>query len=174
MLPSIQRDVNRETARVVEQMMYTRIVVHDQNSFEIAYSGSTIPDRASLSKPMLIEVRQKDDICLVRCEGHLITANQEYLCAKKDEIKRATSNKVLVDFSDASDIGSAGIGFIVGVYTSTRNSGGRFVLVGIRPRVREVLDITRVSTAIPLAADIASGLVTLRDEGLAVGAQTNC
>src|SRR5215472_5706480 len=123
------------------------------------------------SEPMLIEVRQKDEICLVRCEGRLVTADQEYLHAKKDEIKRANCNKVLADFSDVSDIGSAGIGFIVGVYTSTKNSGGRFVLVGLRPRVREVLDITRVSTAIPLAADIASGLVALCDAGLAAGSQ---
>ncbi len=122
-----------------------------------------------LSKPMLIEVRQKDEICLVRCEGHFITADQEYLRAKKDEITGANCKKVLVDFSDVSDIGSAGIGFIVGLYTSAKNSGGRFVLVGIRSRVREVLDITRVSTAIPLAADIASGLVILSEERLAEG-----
>jgi anti-anti-sigma factor len=115
---------------------------------------------------MLIEVRQKDEICLVRCEGRLVTADHEYLHAKKDEIKGANCKKVLADFSEVPDIGSAGIGFIVGVYTSTKNSGGRFVLVGIRPRVREVLDITRVSKVIPFAADIASGLATLRDECL--------
>ena len=124
------------------------------------------------SKPMLIEVRQKDEICLVRCEGRLVTADHEYLHAKKDEIKGANCKKVLADFSEVPQIGSAGIGFIVGVYTSTRNSGGRFVLVGLRPRVREVLDITRVSAVIPLAADIASGLLTLCDEGLAAGTQS--
>jgi len=123
------------------------------------------------SKPMLIEVRQKDEICLVRCEGRLVTGDHEYLHAKRDEIKGANCKKVLADFSEVLDIGSAGIGFIVGVYVSTKNSGGRFVLVGPRPRVREVLDITRVSTVIPLAADIASGLATLCDEGLAAGAQ---
>jgi anti-anti-sigma factor len=123
------------------------------------------------SKPMLIEVKQKDEICLVRCEGRMVTANHEYLRAKKDEIMGANCRKVLADFSEVPDIGSAGIGFIVGVYTSTKNSGGRFVLVGLRPRVREVLDITRVSTVIPLAADFASGLLTLCDEGLAAGAR---
>ena len=120
---------------------------------------------------MLVEVKQKDEICLVRCEGHFVTADHEYLRAKKDEIKGANCKKILADFSEASDIGSAGIGFIVGVYTSTKNSGGCFVLLGVRPRVREVLDLTRVSTIIPLAADVASGLVTLREEGLAAGAQ---
>jgi anti-anti-sigma factor len=123
------------------------------------------------SKPMLIEVRQKDEICLVRCEGRLVTADHEYLRAKRDEIKGANCKKVLADFSQVPDIGSAGVGFIVGVYTSTKNSGGRFVLVGLRPRVREVLDITHVSTVIPLAADIASGLATLCDDGLAASYQ---
>src|ERR1700730_15099028 len=120
---------------------------------------------------MLIEIRQNDGICLVRCEGRLVTADHKYLRAKKDEIMGANCRKVLADFSEVPDVGSAGIGFIVGIYTSTKNSGGRFVLVGLRPRVREVLDITRVSTVIPLAADIASRLVTLCDEGLAVDAQ---
>jgi anti-anti-sigma factor len=122
------------------------------------------------SKPMLIEVKQKDELCLVRCEGRLATEDHEYLRAKKDEIKRANCKKVLADFSEVPEIGSSGIGFIVGVYTSTKNSGGRFVLVGIRPRVREVLDLTRVSTIVPLAADFASGLVTLCDEGSPTGA----
>jgi anti-anti-sigma factor len=119
---------------------------------------------------MLIEVSQEDDICLVRCEGRFVTANHKYLRAKKHEIIAANSEKVLAEFSEVSDLGSAGIGFIVGVYTSTKNRGGRFVLVGVRPRVREVLDLARVSTVIPLAADMASGLVMLSDEGLAAGA----
>ena len=123
------------------------------------------------SKPMLIEVKPKDGLCLVRCEGRLVTADHKYLHAKKDEIKGANCKKVLADFSEVSEIGSAGIGFIVGVYTSTKNSGGRFVLVGLRPRVREVLDRMLVTTVIPLATDIASGLATLCDEGLAAGAQ---
>ena len=123
------------------------------------------------SKPILIEVRQKDEICLVRCAGRLVTGDHEYLYSKRDEIKGANCKKVLADFSEVRDIGSAGIGFIVGVYTSTKNSGGRFVLVGLRPRVREMLDITRVSTIIPMAEDVASGLVTLCDEGLVAGVQ---
>jgi hypothetical protein len=56
------------------------------------------------SKPMFIEVRQKDEICLVRCEGRLVTADHEYLHAKKDEIKRANCKKVLADFSEVPEI----------------------------------------------------------------------
>jgi anti-anti-sigma factor len=118
---------------------------------------------------MFIEVKQKDEVCLLRCEGRFVAGiDPEYLRVKGDEIKGLDCKKVLADFRGVSDIGSAGIGFIVSLYTSTtRNSGGRFILVGLRPRVREVFDITRVSTVIPVAADIESGLATLFDESLA-------
>ncbi|PYU25257.1 MAG: hypothetical protein DMG32_12385 [Acidobacteria bacterium] len=119
---------------------------------------------------MVIEVKQKDDVCFLRCEGRFVTGTDpEYLRIKRDEIKALNCKKVLADFSEVSDVGSAGIGFIVGVYTSTKNSDGRFILVGLRPRVREVFDLTRVSGVIPLATDITSGLAILCGESPAAG-----
>jgi anti-anti-sigma factor len=117
---------------------------------------------------MVIDVKKKDEVCILRCDGRFLAgADPEYLRVKKDEIKGQNCKKVLADFSEVSDVGSAGIGFIVGLYTSTRNSGGRFILVGLRPRVREVFELTRVSTVVPSATDIASGLAILFDESLA-------
>src|SRR5215469_8960838 len=102
---------------------------------------------------MLIEVKQKEEICLLRCEGRFVAGTDpEYIRVKRDEIKRLNCKKVLADFSEVSDVGSVGIGFIVDVYNSTWHSGGRFILVGLRPRVREIFDITHVSKVIPLAA----------------------
>src|ERR1700676_5621109 len=106
-------------------MMYVRIVVHDQNTFEIAHAESTISDRKPLSKPMLIEVRQKDEICLLRCEGRFVAGTDpEYLRAKKDAIKGANCKKVLADFSEVSEIGFAESGFVAGVTPPPRNPGG--------------------------------------------------
>jgi anti-anti-sigma factor len=87
---------------------------------------------------MFIEIKQNEEVCFLRCEGRFVAGTDpEYLCAKRHEIKRLNCKKVLADFSEVSDFGSAGIGFIVGVYTFTRDSGGRFILVGLRPRVRD-------------------------------------
>jgi anti-anti-sigma factor len=117
------------------------------------------------SKEMVIEVEQKGEVCLLRCEGRFVAGTDpQYLRAKRDEVNRLRCKKVLADFREVSDIGSAGIGFIVGIYTSTRDSGGRFIVVGLRPRVRELFDLTRVSTIIPLAPDVASGLAVLGKE----------
>lgn len=117
---------------------------------------------------MVIEVKKRDEVCYLRCEGRFVAGTDpQYLRVKRDEIKGLNCKEVLADFSEVSDVGSTGIGFIVGVYTSTLDLGGRFIVVGLKPRVREIFDLTRVSTVIPLAADIASGLAILSDLRLA-------
>jgi anti-anti-sigma factor len=113
---------------------------------------------------MLIELQQKDDIVIVRFQGRIATgADSEYLSTKLEEVRSRRSDKVLADFREVSSIGSTGIGFVVGVYTSVvKIPGGRFVLIGANSRVREVLELTRLSTIIPLADDVNSGLAVLQ------------
>jgi anti-anti-sigma factor len=113
---------------------------------------------------MLIELQQKDDIVILRFQGRIATgADSEYLGTKLEEVRSRRSDKVLADFREVSSIGSTGIGFVVGVYTSVvKIPGGRFVLMGANPRVREVLELTRLSTIIPLAEDMSAGLAVLQ------------
>ena len=120
---------------------------------------------------MLIELHQIDDVCVLRFEGRLTTgADPEYLRGKTEELKQLNCGKVLVDFRDALSIGSTAIGFIVAVYSSvSKMPEGRFVLVGAQPRVREVLDLTRLSSILPMAVDIASGMAALRGTARAHG-----
>jgi anti-anti-sigma factor len=117
---------------------------------------------------MLIEIEQQyDHVCILHCKGRLIAGPEmEYVQNKMEEIKTLACAKVLADFEDVTAIGSIGVTFIVGAYTSVmRQPGGRFVMTGVKPNVRHVLDLTRLSTVIPLASDIASGLAILRAEG---------
>lgn len=120
---------------------------------------------------MLIEVSQIDDVCVLRFEGRFVTGSDpEYLRGKSDELKRLDCAKVLADFREVISIGSTAIGFLVAVYSSvTRSPDGRFVLVGAQPRVREVLDLTRLSSILPMAADMASGMAALRGTASAHG-----
>jgi len=120
---------------------------------------------------MLIELNQIDDVCIVRCEGRIATGSDpEYLRSKLDEVKRLACGKVLVDFREVVSVGSTGIGFVVAMYSSvTKLPDGRFVLVGAQPRVREVLDLTRLSSILPMAADMASGMAALRGTASAHG-----
>ena len=83
---------------------------------------------------MVIQVKQEDEVCFLRCAGRFVAGiDPEYLRVKRDEIKQLNCKKVLADFSQVSQVGSVGIGFIVGVYTSTRSLGGRFYARGPEP-----------------------------------------
>ena len=120
---------------------------------------------------MLIALHQIDDVCVLRFEGRFTTgSDSEPLRGKAEEIKQLNCGKVLVDFREVVSVGSTAIGFIVAIYSSvTKRPDGRFVLVGAQPRVREVLDLTRLSTILPMAADMASGMAALRGTASAHG-----
>jgi anti-anti-sigma factor len=126
-------------------------------------SCSTLPAPVpTVPKTIMIDIEKKDDVCLLRFRGNFHTGEDpDYLRAKMEEIKTVNCPKVLADFEDVPLVGSTGISFLVELY---RNSGGRFVLVKTQPRVREVLDITRLSTVFPQAADVESGLAALSSE----------
>jgi|SRR5579863_2722263 len=115
---------------------------------------------------MLIEFEDKDDVCILRLKGRFVTgADYGYLRGKTDELKKRGCRKVLADFHDVPYVDSTGIAFVVGIYTSVVGGlGGRFVLVALSHRVREVLDLTRLSTVIPIYADEAGGLAALHAE----------
>jgi anti-anti-sigma factor len=120
---------------------------------------------------MFIEVRQQyDGFCILHCEGALVPGPEmHYMQARLDEIGKLTCTRLLVDFQDVTAIGSMGVTFIVAAWKSVmRRPGGRFVLTGVNKRVRLVLDLTRISTVIPIASDLASGLAILGPEAAVV------
>jgi anti-anti-sigma factor len=121
---------------------------------------------------MLIEIERQDDVCILSLKGRWGTgADPEYLRSKADEVKSQSRGKILVDLRELDSVGSTGIGFVVGIYTSVvKNPAARFVLVGANSRVREVLDLTRLSMIIPMAANLASGLTALSGDGPAARA----
>jgi|SRR5665213_443361 len=108
---------------------------------------------------ILINIEVLGDVCLLHFAGHLHAGvHLDYLNAKMNEIRTLACKKFLANFEDVLSLGSAGLSFIIGLY---KISGGQLVLVKTQPRVREVLDITRLNTMIPMTADIESGLAAL-------------
>jgi len=108
---------------------------------------------------MLIDFEYRGDVCILRPKGRFVTGlDAAYLHSKTEEVRNSGRRKVMADFRDVPYVDSTGIGFLVGVYTTVTNAGGRFVIVGPRERVREVLDLTRLSSVMPIAADEAAGM----------------
>ena len=112
---------------------------------------------------MQVNFEFKGDICILRLRGKIHTgADAEYLCSKVDELRATGSSKVIADLSEVPYLDSTGIGFLVGMYTSTMNrKGGSFIVSNPGPRVRHVLKIMRLAEIVPIAADEASAIQML-------------
>ena len=113
---------------------------------------------------LLIQITSQDDICNVSVSGRLVAGmDSDDLDAHLIEIKNLKPGKLLVDVSAVTAIGSIGVGFLMNLYASiVRNPDGRFVMVGANSRVRQVLDVTRMSQIISQAPDVTSGQAMLR------------
>jgi anti-anti-sigma factor len=122
-------------------------------------SLSPLGPARTVRDPILINIEVRGDVCLLHFKGYLHAgADSDYLNAKMDEIKTVACTKCLANFEDVMSLGSAGLSFLIDLY---KTSDGHLVLVKTQPRIREVLDITGLSTVIPLATDIESGLAAL-------------
>jgi anti-anti-sigma factor len=109
---------------------------------------------------MTIDIERKGDRCIIRLKGEFRSgADIGYLRAKFEGIKALEPREILADLSGVSSMGSSGIGFIVGLYTSViKKPGGRFVMAGANPRVKEVFAVTNVDTVIPSTDTLESAL----------------
>ena len=116
------------------------------------------PARGLLS-PIQIKIELLADLCLLHFKGRLhASVHLDYLNAKLEEIKALACTKYLANLEGVTSLDCRGLSFIISLYKA---SGGRLVLMNPQPQVREVLDITRLSTVIPLAADLETGLAAL-------------
>jgi anti-anti-sigma factor len=112
--------------------------------------------------PMVVDFEYKGDVCVLRLKGRILTGSDAgYLRVKSDELKASGYRKVLADFRHVPYVDSTGIGFLVAVYTSMRNCKGRFVMANLNPRVREVLDLTRLAEILTICDDEAGALAAL-------------
>ena len=119
---------------------------------------------------MVIEFDFQDGVCILRLRGRFATGiDSAYLQAKTDELKTTGCAKAIADFTAVPYIDSTGIGFLVSTYTSLTRAGGKFALAGLSPRVRHILEITRILGVIPAYDDVASAVAALKSEGAAGG-----
>lgn len=106
-----------------------------------------------------------DDICILRIQGLLTFGSQmEDLHAVKQEMASRRCIRLLVDISAIPFLTSIEIGLLVGLYSSVvGRANGRYILVGPNPRVRRILDLTRLSNIIAIAEDTDFGLAMIRE-----------
>jgi anti-anti-sigma factor len=60
----------------------------------------------------------------------------------------------IFDLTDVPYVDSAGLGLLVSQFTRCQGRGVRLVLAGVRPRVLQLLQLTRLHNLLPMAATV--------------------
>jgi anti-anti-sigma factor len=103
-----------------------------------------------VAEVVLIEAAETFTHVAVR--GKLDVAGVAAVDLKLTSYTVARRKPALIDFSEVEFLSSLGIGMLVTIFKSMNSHGDRLVLFAARPQVVEVLELTNVSTLIPLVA----------------------
>ena len=114
-----------------------------------------------------MEFEYRGDLCVLHLHGRFATGQDAlYLHTKAEELRGSGHIKVLVNFAGVDYVDSTGIGFLIGIYTSVKKSPvGKFALINVNRRVREVLEITRLADVLQIFSNEDAALQALSAGG---------
>lgn len=86
---------------------------------------------------------------IFRLNGPLTLAT---LFTLQEALREAGDCDTVIDVNESPYIDSAGLGTILSHWSHTQRTGHRFALTGVTPRIRVLLEITKVDAILPMFA----------------------
>lgn len=93
-----------------------------------------------------LSTRTVDGVLIVDCSGRIVFGEESALL--RDTVKQliAQKNQIILNLASVNYIDSGGLGTLVALYTSARNSGGSIKLANLTQRVGDLLQVTKLVT----------------------------
>jgi anti-sigma B factor antagonist len=87
-----------------------------------------------------------ESVLVVDCIGRIVFGEESGVL--RDTVKKllSTHKNMVLNLSGITYIDSGGLGTLVGLYTSARNSGGALKLANLTQRVGDLLQVTKLVT----------------------------
>jgi anti-sigma B factor antagonist len=132
----------------------------------IVTSSLRVPALEVFPMSMTYKVRQVGDVTVVDLNGRLSLGealafgpgSATLLHDVVRDLNQKGSNKILINLREVSYIDSSGLGDLVTCLTTVRNRGGDLRISDANARVRDLLEITKLSYVIPTERDEESAL----------------
>lgn len=88
--------------------------------------------------------------------GLVVVIHGQLLTEEAPELKKIIrdqkkDSRIVVDLSAIQVIVTPGLGLLVSLFKTCRERGLRFILTGLSPYVREILDLTRLTNVFEIA-----------------------
>jgi anti-sigma B factor antagonist len=115
---------------------------------------------------MIVTREYWGDVAVISVHGKLVGGieNAEKCHDCFGETLRAGTKRIVVALGDAPWANSQGIGMLIGAYTSAKNAGADLVLAEVSTRIRDVLDVTKLSLIFRTFETVAQAVSALERE----------
>lgn len=110
---------------------------------------------------MKINSRASNEVTILDINGRIVLGDE--IAVFKQSISTLIDSgrkRVLLNLRDVPYIDSSGIGELVSAFTKIRNSGGELKLLNLAPKVRTLLEITRLYTVFDVKEDEAAAILS--------------
>ena len=100
------------------------------------------------------KTRQVGDVSIVDLNGKITLGESSGVL--RDELKSLLAmgrKSILVNMANVSYVDSAGLGELVGSYTTATNQGGAIKLLHLQSKMKDLLQITKLHTIFPIFED---------------------
>jgi len=113
-----------------------------------------------ISNPIITAAQQHDDSLVATLRGEIDLHNSPQLRVGLFELLRQmpAPRRVVLDVAEVSYIDSSAIAVLVEVIRRLRDAGGKLLLVKMSPRVRNVMEVTRLGSLIGAADSVEAAL----------------
>jgi anti-sigma B factor antagonist len=110
-----------------------------------------------------ISVRKVENVAVVDLSGRITLG--EASGRLRDAIKELVTNNskdILLNLANVTYIDSSGLGELVGAFATVSNRHGRLKLLGLQPRVHELMHITKLYSVFEIFQDEAAAIRSFR------------
>jgi anti-sigma B factor antagonist len=101
-----------------------------------------------------IKTRQEGNVTILDLSGKVTLGENTGILREELRSLMAQGNKnIILNMKDVGYVDSAGLGELVGAYTTAMNQGGAVKLLHLQGKMRDLLQITKLHTVFPSFED---------------------
>src|SRR5246127_4425523 len=105
-----------------------------------------------------VKIRHRDQVALIDVSGHLTFFEVGALREAIQALLHAKRKNIVLNLTNLMYLDSSGIGELARIYVAVVKQGGAMKVIGLRPKVEEILKITHLSQVFQEFPDEQSAL----------------
>jgi len=114
---------------------------------------------------MEIQIREEGKVQILACLGRMDAQVSGLLKGRIQELLDKGSAKLVLDLEGLEFLDSSGLGALVSCLRRVREKKGEIKLAGLRPEVRSIFDITRVSRLFHISENVPDAVKAFGNKG---------